>query len=170
MRKFQNLSQQEQAPLVELYPELEKVFSVEDTDKYRFMAISVFDHWLSEVEANKLLADVPEIEQRQRDKKFDSFSRVIAENTEVISFTFKGRRSKSRPVFRKFTSENSKAKYMESASNYVSNKYFFSVALPKLEALYFEGSDDTNVFYLRNERFVYLIETWANACGLYCLD
>jgi hypothetical protein len=153
-----------------MFPELDKVVAVEDTDKYRFMAVSVFDHWLSEEESNQLLSDVSEEEQMLRDQKFDLFSNKIIQSTEVINFTFKGRWTKSRPVFRKFTSESSKKDYMKSASNFVGSQFFFKVALPEFEALYFENWDDTNIFYLRNENHASLIETWANECGLYRLD
>lgn len=170
MRKFQNLGKMEQISLLDMYPELDKVVAVEDTDKYQYMAISVFDHWLKEDEAFDLLSDVPEDEQLQRDRKFDLFSEKIIENTEVVNFTFKGRWSKARPVFRKFTSNVCKINYMKSASNYVSSNFFFKVALPELEALYFESWDDTNVFYLRNEKHAELIESWANECGLYRLN
>ena len=170
MRRFQNFDRQQQALFTSMFPELDKVVAVEETDKYRFMAISVFDHWLSEEESNKLLSGVSEEDQMLRDQKFDLFSNNIIESTEVINFTFKGRWAKSRPVFRKFTSAGSKQNYMKSASNFVSSNFFFKVALPEFEALYFESWDDTNIFYLRDEKHADLIETWANECGLYRLD
>ncbi|KAA1151392.1 hypothetical protein [Pseudoalteromonas fuliginea] len=47
MRRLQNLDKEQQTSFASMFPELDKVVSVEDTDKYRFMAVSVFDHWLS---------------------------------------------------------------------------------------------------------------------------
>jgi len=170
MRRLQNFKKEQQILFINMFPELDKVVAIEETDKYRFMAISVFDHWLSEEESIQLLSGVSEEEQMLRDQKFDSFSKKIIESTEVINFTFKGRWAKSRPVFRKFTSEGSKQNYMKSASNFVSNNFFFKVALPEFDALYFESWDDTNIFYLRNEKHADLIETWANEYGLYRLD
>lgn len=170
MRRLQNFDKQHQALFTSMFPELDKVVAVEYTNKYRFMAVSVFDHWLSEDESDQLLSAVSEKEQILRNQKFDLLSNKIIQSTEVINFTFKGRLAKSRPVFRRFTSEESKKDYMQSASNFVSSNFFFKIALPELEALYFESWDDTNIFYLRNKQHADLIETWANECGLYRLD
>ena len=170
MRRFRNLAQSQQSGLRAQFPDIDKVLAVEETDNYSYLAVSVFDHWLDQGEANRLLSNVSNCEQKLRDEKFDQLSRIIISTTDVYNFTIKGKGAKSSIVFREFTSDKFKEEYMMSASNYVSSNLFFHVALPELGALYFESWDDTNVFYLRNDDHKDLIKSWANKCGLFCLD
>lgn len=170
MRKLQNLPKNEQTELSIIFPDLEKLISVEETQSYKYIAISVFDHWLGKEDSIEYLSNVSLKQQQKRDEKFNAFSSKIMENTEVINFTMRGRASKAQPLFRSFLSDEAKREYMTRSSNYISSKYFFKVALPELKAIYFESWDDTNVFYLRDEKNVALLETWANECGLYKLD
>jgi len=170
MRKLQNLSKNEQSELSTLFPDMEKLISVEETESYTYIAISVFDHWLGKEDSTEHLSNVSPKQQQKRDDKFNAFSNKIIENTEVVNFTMRGRPSSAHPLFRRFLSELAKREYMTRSSNYISSKYFFKVALPELKAIYFESWDDTNVFYLRDEKNVALLETWANECGLYKLD
>ena len=88
MRRLQNFDRQQQVSFTQMFPELDRVVAVEDTDKYRFMAISVFDHWLSEEESNQLLSDVSDKEQALRDQKFDLLSNKIIESTQVKNGLF----------------------------------------------------------------------------------
>ena len=170
MRRFQNFDKRKQHYFNEMFPDIEKVVAVEETDAYTYMAISVFDHWLGEEDSIKFLSDISKKEQENRDHKFYLFSKKLLENTEVINFTFKGRRVKSRPVFREFSSKEIKEQYLLKVPHNVCSNEFFQVALPQLEALYLESWDDTNVLYLRNTQHADVIESWANECGLYRLD
>ena len=170
MRKFLALDKQSQIDLREKYPDLDKLYAVEDTDEYTYMAVSVFDRWLGAEDSIKYLSDVSEEEQQSRDVKFVKFAKKLIENTEVLNFTFKGRWSSAKPQFRKFTSNSAKEAYLMCAPHNVDSSHFYKVVLPELEAVYFESWDDTNVFYLRNPKHAEKIEKWANECGLYRLN
>ncbi len=170
MRKFKNLLKAQQNDLLAMFPDIEKVIAVEETNTYKFLAISVFDRWLNQEDGIRLLSNVPPEEQAERDAKLNSFSERLIQETELINFTIKGRWSKSRISFREFLSINAKQAYMSKAPSDVGSNFFFKVAIPELEALYFESWDDTNVFYLRDEKTADLIESWARSCGLYCLS
>lgn len=169
MRNFKNFDDNKQHFYSDRFPDLEKLLNSEETDAYCYIAISVFDHWLNNEDATKLLSTVPEEEQKQRDLKFERFARKLIGNTEIINFTFKGRWPKSRLVFRSFTSEKAKENYMLSSPKNGNSDNFFRVVLAEFEALYFESWDDTNALYFRNERHADVIESWANECGLYRL-
>lgn len=170
MRKFLALDKQSQIDLREKYPDLDKLYAMEDTDAYTYMAVSVFDHWLGAEDAVKLLSDVSEEEQKSRDSKFVKFAKKLIENTDVLNFTFKGCWNSAKTQFRKFTSNTAKEDYLMCAPHNVDSSHFYKVVLPDLEAVYFESWDDTNVFYLRNPKHAEKIEKWANECGLYCLN
>lgn len=151
------------------FPDLDKLVAFEDTSKYTYLAVSVFDRWLGHEDSLKLLSDVSEDEQQIRDSRFIKFAEKLIHNTEILNFTFKGRRIKALPSFRQFTSHNAKVNYLMRTPHNVDSSHFYKVVLPELEAVYFESWDDTNVFYLRNPAKAAQIEIWANECGLFCL-
>ncbi|MDP5460936.1 hypothetical protein [Alishewanella sp. SMS8] len=169
MRKFLALDKKTQIDLRKRFPDLDKLLAVEDTNAYTYMAVSVFDRWLGEVDSIKYLSDVSKEEQQIRDSKFIKFAGKLINNTEVLNFTFKGRWGNALPQFRKFTSSTAKENYLMCTQHNVDSSHFYKIVLPELEAVYFESWDDTNVFYLRNTEHEVQIEKWANECGLYCL-
>ena len=169
MRNFINLSIDKQAELTEQFPDLLKLVCVEETHKYSYLAVSVFDRWLGQEDSVKLLNDVPKSEQVRRNNLLYLFTMKLAQNTEVVNFKLKGKWKNSYPCFRGFTSAEAKAKYFEPAISYIS-KDFFRVVLPELNAVYFESWDDTNVLYLRDPSKVQLINKWATECGVFCLE
>ena len=170
MRKFLALGKKDQINLRRKFPDLDKFNSVEETDSYTYMAVSVFQRWLGEEDSVKYLSNVSKEEQQGRDSKFNKFAKKLIDNTEVLNFAFKGRWSSAVPQFRKFTSDTAKENYLMCAPHNVDSSQFYKVVLPELEAVYFESWDDTNVFYLRNTEHANQIETWANECGLYRLN
>ena len=121
MRKFLALDKKSQIDLREKYPDLDKLYAVEDTDAYTYMAVSVFDHWLVAEDSIKYLSDVSDGEQQSRDAKFVKFAKKLIDNTEVLNFTFKGRWSSAKPQFRKFTSEEAKEAYEKSGVKVVNS-------------------------------------------------
>lgn len=170
MRKFLALDKKDQINLREKFPDLDKLYAVEETDAYTYMAVSVFDRWLGAEDSIKYLSDVSEEEQQSRDSKFVKFAKKLIENTEVLNFAFKGRWSSEKPQFRKFTSDIAKESYLMCTPHNVDSSHFYKVVLPELEAVYFESWDKKNVFYLRNPMHAEQIEKWANECGLYRLN
>lgn len=169
MRNFINLSNKRQIELSEQFPDLLKLSCVEETPEYAYLAVSVFDHWLGREDSVRFLDDVPRAEQARRNSLLYSFSKKLAQNTEIINFKFRGKWNRSYPLFRGFTSTEAMEKYLEPATSHTS-KDFFRVILPELGAVLFEGWDDTNVFYLRDSSKMNHIKEWASECGIFCLE
>jgi len=169
MRRFRVLDRGRQSRLRVQFPDIDKVLAAEDSEAYQYLAVSVFDHWLDEAEAAQLLADVSQPEQAQRDKRLNRFTACVVDHTEVLNVHLRGRPAKSRPVFRRFLSDTAMQQYMLISPGDISRRRLFRVALPALDALYFESWDDTNVFYLRDPETAQKIRQWADSCGLFCL-
>ena len=87
MRRFSVLDKNAQMELREKFPDLDKLVAVEDTSEYTYMAVSVFDRWLGHDDALKILSDVSEEEQRERDSKFIKFAENLVSNTEILNFS-----------------------------------------------------------------------------------
>jgi len=169
MRKFKNLEKQRQKELTLQFPDLYKLSCVEETPYYKYLAISVFDHWLGCEEAIKLIDNVPMKEQLKRNEALYLFSQKLAAETEIINFKFCGTRSKVSPLFREFTSEQAKVNYLNPTLS-DPNKPFFQMVLPELSMVFYESWDDTNVLYLRDESVEDSIKKWASECGVHCLE
>lgn len=164
MRKFLNIDQSKQIGLEGEFPNLFDLVNAEQPENYEFLAVSVFDHWLSHEESLEYLHLTAYEEQLRRNSNFNSFNNLVIQNTEVVSFRFKGRK-KRQPSFRKFTSDNSKALYLNHTDMGI-----YKVVLPEIKAVYLEGYDDTNYFFLRDLNYRPIIEEWASKAGLYCLE
>lgn len=169
MRKFKNLKNERQIELTRQFPDLLKLSCAEETFEYTYLAVSVFDHWLGREKSVKFLDNVPGDEQSRRNNILYSFSKKLAQNTEVINFKFRGRWNRSYPLFRGFTSIGALEKYLEPAISHP-KKNFFRIILPELGAVFFESWDDTNVFYLRDSSKINLIREWAIECGMFCIE
>lgn len=105
MRNFINLCNTRQSELTKQFPSLLTLVCVEETTEYGYVAVSVFDHWLSQEEAVELLDNVSKDEQTRRNRLLYCFSKKLASTTEVINVKFRGKGIKSYPLFRGFTSE-----------------------------------------------------------------
>ena len=169
MRKFKNLSKHGQAQLEDQFIDLDKVCAVEDSPAYTYLAISVFDHWLTRDEFNDLLVDVSDKEQKLRNEALYSFSRKVIAETSVTNFKWAGLRNKQKPRFRNFTSEKAKLDYFLPSIGF-SDKPFLSVVLPDVSVICIESWDDTNIMYLKDISVRPQIEKWAAESGVYCLD
>ncbi|BBM02533.1 hypothetical protein [Microbulbifer sp. GL-2] len=168
MRKFINLNKSKQEALLKQFPGLQKIIEVEPPDKYTFLAVSVFDHWLSREEARMLLDDVSGAEQKKRNEALYSFSKKLLKETEVINFRMAGKWSHSKPKFRRLTSDDAAFDYFKPAVSETS-KRFFNVVIPELGVVFLESWDDTNVMYLLDDSVKPQLEEWAAECGVHCL-
>ena len=169
MRKFKNLSNQEQVKLREQFIDLEKKLAQKDISEYTYLAISVFDHWLTREEFDSHLFNTSVEEQKLRNKALYSFSKNVVESTRVVNFKLCGLKSKQKPLFRSFTSEKAKLDYFLPVIG-SSGKSFFLSVLPDLNVIFIESWDDTNIMYLKDKSVKPLIEKWAAESGVYCLD
>ena len=169
MRKFKNLANQEQVKLREQFIDLDKIFAVEDTPTYTYLAISVFDHWLTKEEFDYHLVNTIDEKQNLRNEALYAFSKKVMSNTKVVNLKWGGLKGKRRPLFRSFTSEQAQLDYFLPAIG-SSGKPFFLSALPDLNVIFIESWDDTNIMYLKDESVKPLIKKWAAESGVYCLD
>lgn len=169
-RRLRNLQRNRQAELRRQYPWLKAVALDEQnrSGDVKGMSITVFDHWLTRAEANKLLENVPPEEQIIRRARHARFCALLVTGTPVLSFAFR-RRAHDRTTFREFTSPDSLSKYCTPNGGQTLRHRHFQVVLPELGCAFFEGWDDTHHFYFNNSGSIGLIHEWAERCGLYLL-
>jgi hypothetical protein len=154
MRQLKNLSKDEQSQLETNFPEIvEQVFGFEDdVPGYSWLAISLFDHWLSK-EEHHLIDDVQNDIHLDRLCKLHSFSRKIIENTEALTFRCKGKK-KDKPVFKKFVNQEAANKYCESSTETTARFNLYVLVLPEYECIIKESRNYTNNVYYRNEELI----------------
>ncbi|WP_020413311.1 hypothetical protein [Microbulbifer variabilis] len=160
MRIFRNLKKSRQLQLTAQFPNLYDLACIEKFEDYHFLAVAVFDHWLTRGE---YCEDRP-----SKDEDQIRFNLLMGEETELINFRFRGSGIRPYPLFREFTSDESKESYIQSRG--YSSKNFRRLVLPDLGAVYFESWDYTNVFYLRDVKASIKIEEWARRVGVHCLE
>ena len=169
MRNYRNLAESEQIKLRGQFSDLLKLALSEDTPNYHYLAVNVFDHWLSRDEANQLFENVPAQEQSRRNNALYTFSKKLASEADVISYKFCGRWSSSKPKFRTFASEKVKLEYLVPALTKTSGS-FFKVVIPDFSMVYVESWDDTNVMYLRDVSIKGRLMILAKECGVHILE
>lgn len=164
MRKFLNVSKQRQKILENQFPNLIDLAQVNETKEYTYLAVSIFDHWLTREESMELLGDLDANEIERRASIFDKFNQLLSEQTEVLTFRFRGING-DKPKFKSFVSQEAQSSYLRQT-----DMGMYQAVLPELKAVYFEGYDDTNAFYLQDLSAKSFIESCANKVGLHCLE
>lgn len=169
-RRLLNLPKNRQIELRSDYPWLKAVaWKEEHPSNLSGMAVTVFDHWLSREEANRLLERVPSEEQASRDARHARFCALLIARTPVLSFVFR-RRAKDRVTFRKFTDHEALTKYCIPGGGQTLGHRHFQVVLPELGCAFFESWDDTHHFYFTNPAAIEPLRELAGQCGLYLLE
>lgn len=140
MRRFLNVSKQRQKELEAQFPNLIDLVQVNETTEYTYLAVSIFDHWLTREESMDLLADLDRNEIERRTSIFDEFNQLLLEKTEVLTFRFRGMNG-DKPKFKSFVSKQAQSSYIRQT-----DMGMYKTVLPELNAVYFEGYDDTNIF------------------------
>lgn len=168
MRKLINSSKQAQKDLSFQFPDILKVYMNEENHRYKRISISVFDHWLSEDKAIALLGNVNHEAQQRRDDLLYSFNKTLFDKTLCFTYRLKGH-NKIQPVFKGFIDKNAAYSYM-TPNGEVASKFLYKLVLPQLEALYFEGWDNTCHLYFKDEKSLGNLSEWVKESGLYILD
>ncbi len=170
-RRLRNLPPARQTALRRDFPWLRAVAWDETPlpSNLKSMSITVFDHWLSREEANRLLENVPPDEQLDRQARHAKFCALLTAQTQVLSFAFR-RHAKNRSVFREFTSAQALTAYYTPHGGPSLRHRMFQVVLPELQCAFFEGWDDTHHFFYTQPAGIDRIREWASWCGLYVLD
>ena len=165
MRRFKAVDKVRQKNLEVKFPRIvDLVVADPMPEQYEYLTISIFDHWLSSEEADDLLSEVGADEQSRRNASFNRFNEIMIKNTEVLLVSLCGIRG-SKVRFKEFTFIDAKRAYLAQSGRQV-----YTVALPALGAVYFEGFDDTNHFFLNEPDSKGQIEDWAEQAGLYVLQ
>ncbi|GLS24622.1 hypothetical protein [Marinibactrum halimedae] len=170
-RKILNCDKLKQKELREKYPFLYELECGENSGNLHDIAISIFDHWLSEDEAVNLLGDVSaggEVESRVAPHR--NFNHFLVSSYESFTYRFKGKLNHRYVVFKKFKTLGAAKDYVEPKIESVSNRYKFSLIIPELDAIYFEGDDYTNYLYSSNPNNLSLLLSKAQELGLYGLS
>ena len=132
------------------------------------LAVSVFDHWLTEEEADHQLGEVTKEKQIERNRRHFSFLKRLVSETEVLSFRIAGRR-KTKIIFSKFVNIDQCLRHLAPILTASSVQDRISAALPELHALYIEGYDDTYYLYYREEQLIANFKSWVTDAGLFVL-
>ena len=147
---------------------LGNVHESKENEGVRMLSVSVFDHWLSREDANKLLENIPIEEQLRRDALLEDFCGKLIANTEVLSFTMRGRR-KDRPVFRAFKSKSALLAYCRPNGGKSLRHHLFHVVLPELGCAFYESWDDTYHFFFSSPGIDKAACNWAKQSGVFLL-
>ena len=161
MQVFQRVNHLRQKELSVQFHWLSAVQAMKPPPEVGTISLSVFDHWLSEPEALELLPATSTAEQAHRDSLHRKFLTHLLEETETLSFIWRGRR-KEQLRFRSFTSQASGVSYLLQEGS--------RAALPSLSAAYYRGYDDTNHIYFTNPIHTQVIGKLAAAAGLHVLS
>lgn len=139
-RRLRNLSSIRQTELRSQYPWLKTVVWNEE-NRFgipRGVAITVFDHWLTRDEANRLLENVPREEQQIRNACHAAFCALLVAETPVLSFTFR-RRAHDRTTFREFISPEALSNYCTPNGGQTLRHRHFQVVLPELDCAFWKA-------------------------------
>ena len=168
------VSEKRQIDLSQQFPELLKVHHIENCQRIKKVAISVFDHWLNESEARDLLkidkSRPTTGEELARRDLLNALNTLIAKSTECLGYEIIERNGHEYPRFFSFDTTQSLSKYFSQSPHGVSAQFFFKLVLPKLSALYFEGYDFTNHLYYLDENMIEQLKRWTAEANLYVLD
>ncbi len=104
------------------------------------MQAGTFNRWLTREKSMDLLADLDRNEIERRTSIFDEFNQLLLEKTEVLTFRFRGMNG-DKPKFKSFVSKQAQSSYIRQT-----DMGMYKTVLPELNAVYFEGYDDTNIF------------------------
>lgn len=169
MRKFQCLKPKRQTELASQFSWLPAV--QEDRPlppEVKTLNLSVFDHWLSELEAETLISASSKETEVQRELAFANFYSLLVDQTEVLSVAWRGLR-KDRLRFRSFTSPSVTLHYLQTSGCGLHSEPRIQFVLPHFSAVYYQGWDSTSHFYIAKVVETGTISEWANQAGLHIL-
>ena len=169
MRTFHCLNPQRQAELASQFSWLAAVQKDAHLPlEAKTLNLSVFDHWLTEPEAEALISRCSREDQLRRDRSFATFYSLLIAETEVLSIAWRGL-GKDRPRFRSFTSPSAALRYLRHNGSGLFRPPHIRLALPDFSAIYYQGWDSTSHLYIANLVETETISEWATQAGLHVL-
>ena len=169
MRRFQRLSQTEDDNLNKLFPDLDKLYGIEDTNHYNHLAISVFDHILNEDEARDHIDGVTSEQETLNDRNLHEFCCSLALKNECYIVRPIGIR-KHNVTYRRFLSHAGVKSYLEPKPYNWGSRNRFVLALPKMKLIYFEGWDFTHHVYYKDKTQISQLKEQAKEHGVFILE
>lgn len=167
-RRFQALDKNYQSKLMESFPKLSAIINNESKHDYQQVAITVFDHWLTEDEAVKELNDVPIEKQKIYDAKLHSFVCGLTSTFESYLIKCVGRH-KEHITFRAFKSDDARRRTLVPLNYFASHRHRFIFVVPALQLIYTESWDFTHHAYLRDSASLKVLREEAAKVGVYVL-
>lgn len=150
------------------FPLLEKVLEKESGGGMQKIAISVFDHWLSDESEWHLLDCFKGPERIIRDRKLEAHWAEIFDLTPAYTIRYRGRwPNKAKLVLKRYTNREG---FLSQSSLRMTKRPSQFLILPKLECIYAAGWDDTNILYFKNEELVKPVLDLATKVGLFHLN
>lgn len=169
MRKLRNVPSQVQASLENTFPKISNIRYEDNSLLNQWLAISCFDHWLTEEEHN-LIDDVSSDEHYERRNQYFNFVEKLVNDYELFTFQLKGRPwNKKRIQFKSFTNNTNAAEYLKSANYAYSRNAYPVVLIPSCEAVLYEQYDYTSILCFRDLNKVSSILESAESCNLHII-
>lgn len=168
MKPLRPLKSYQQRELNSQFPRLHDLAESFEADGYKSITVSIFYHWLTTDEAVKLLDGVSLEDQKIRDLKHLKLNRQLVENFSVYEFHFIGKK-RDLVRFSSYTSKESILRAVQPEGRFGNGLSFFSLVIPDIKAVYFEGYDDTNTLFYRDESLIQEFISWVKEAGLHVI-
>ncbi|NBI56321.1 hypothetical protein [Photobacterium alginatilyticum] len=145
------------------------LFPVLDSDEYEnreewnFLAITVFDHWLSQDEAIRYFDHRTDNEQASFDTTWSNFYQLLASELDPYLVKY---RSPSRVVFK----EPKSVELLASRLSIAKDGSFITLVFPEQRAIYEQYYDDTHLLYFECTEKVKPLLDLVKSSGLYSLS
>lgn len=160
MRRFKNITKSRQLELEKQFPNL----MGGDWDDCISIGISTFDHVLTWDEFVELIDEASPADTKRRYSVFDSFNHLLIDKFDVLTFRY-NQIGRKKLIFKGFTS-------ISAAVNYLTHtdRENYQVVIPELNAVYYEGHDDCNCFYVDSEEAKEQVVSLLKGTGLHVLS
>lgn len=103
-RRYKNIDKKLHASLLASFPTIKEVISDENIDDYRHVAITVWDHWLSEQEAAEEFGDLLLEKEKLHNEKLHAFVCDLTSTYPSYLVKFAGPYKKRSVCLKTFTS------------------------------------------------------------------
>lgn len=162
MRVFRTVSKKKHNELVGLFPVLD-TDEYEKLEEWSFLAITVFDHWLSRDDAIRYIDNRTSDEQKNFDSKWEKFNELLASNLSPYLVKY---RSLGRVVFKEPKSTELLIKRL---GLFIEKQPFITLAFPEQKAVYEQYYDNTHLLYFESQDKIKPLLKIIDKSGLYAL-
>ena len=166
-----NISKTELKEIKRNLPDYKKIIEQEESfienGKYKKIFISVFDHWLTNEEASKMIfVDENLDELKARRNKFKMVVEELYKTTDIYFWRYK---RNYRMVLKKPMNYDDVLRKCDFDNLWSQSGKRYSLILPEFSAIYSEEWDWTNIIWYTDEKKIVPILKIAEKAGLYIL-